>query len=80
MGQIITNSELWELSNEKIIMLTKHKTIKVKFRNGDTKMVNIKNILGASVPPNEFSGFITSDDRTLYSENIDCIELNDIIL
>jgi hypothetical protein len=77
MGQIISNLQFWDLSNEEIIRLTKGKTVRIVFNNGEEKRAKIKNILGASFYPHEFSGFITTDNHTIYSEKIDFVELID---
>lgn len=71
----IAKRELLNMSTDEIAKLTKRKFVGIHLNNGEIKDIYVKNLLGASNPPNLFYGFITSDDQTIYLPIIDYIEL-----
>lgn len=75
MRELITKDELWNFSIEKIAALTKGRVIRIVLNDGRFIDVYIKNLLGASTPPHEFCGFITSDNHTIYLQVINHVEL-----
>lgn len=75
MNKIITKHELWNLSNEQIAELTKGRIVRIVMNNGEYKDVCIQNLLTAANPPHLFVGFLTSDNQSIYLQNIDYVEL-----
>ena len=75
MNRIITNQELWNLSNEQIAELTKRRLVGIVLYNGEYKEVCIQNLLAAANPPHLFAGFLTVTNHSIYLKDIDHIEL-----
>ena len=74
-NRIITKHELWNLPNEQIAELTKGKLVRVVLKNGECIDVCVKNLLAASNPPHLFVGFITTDNHSIYIQDVDYVEL-----
>ena len=75
MSNIISNKDLWNLPNERIAELMKGRHVRIILKRGEFKDVRIKNLLAAHNPPHLFVGFLTTDDNTIYLQDVDYVEL-----
>ena len=63
------------MPNERIAELMKGRHVRIILKRGEFKDVRIKNLLAAYNPPHLFVGFLTTDDNTIYLQDIDYVEL-----
>ena len=75
MNRIITKHELWNLPNEQIAEKTKGRLVRIVLNNGEYKDVCIQNLLAAANPPHPFVGFLTTDNNSIYLQDIDQVSL-----
>lgn len=73
--KIFTKHELWNLQNEQIEEMKKGRSVKIVLNYGEYKDVCIQKLLTAANPLHLFVGFLTTDNYSIYLQNIDQISL-----